>query len=147
MCSSGKMWVGEEGVDMDPGRACIDCHANGGGGEEEEGGPLYLVAGTVFPTAHEPDNCFGLDGTVMPPDVSVEVRDGNGNAVVLKINAAGNFYLDPYSAPAGFAPPYAVKVVKDDLERPMGALAPHGDCNLCHTQDGTTDAPGRIIPP
>jgi hypothetical protein len=55
MCSTDTFWnLGDEGKrEMYPGRACIDCHVT------EAKGPQYLIAGTVFETAHEPDDCFG----------------------------------------------------------------------------------------
>jgi hypothetical protein len=32
-------------------------------------------------------------------------------------------------------------------ERAMNAAPASGDCNTCHTQDGTMNAPGRIVLP
>lgn len=141
MCSSGVVWQGDEGQRMDPGQACINCHAN----DQEEEGPIYAFAGTLFPTGHEPDNCYGVDGTVA--DVYVEVGDANGQSHVMSVNSAGNFFAMPWQLPDGFDPPWTAKVVADGLERAMVGTITSGDCNVCHTQDGTENAPGRIILP
>lgn len=144
MCSSGQMWNGgcEESSRMKPGEACIDCHENGGNcGGEDEGGPFFLLAGTVYPSGHEPDSCNGFGGAI------VSVTDANQQTVELDTNEAGNFYLEPNHAPANFDAPYYVKVVYDGKELPMAMQVTDGDCNKCHTQDGDQDAPGRIVLP
>ena len=51
-CTSGNDWSSGEGPTMRPGEACISCHS-------ASGGPRLAVAGTVYPTAHEPDDCDG----------------------------------------------------------------------------------------
>ena len=58
-CTSGKMWTG--GTDgsgsMQPGvYACINCHKSSGGEA-----PQFKIAGTLYPTAHEPDQCNGVN--------------------------------------------------------------------------------------
>jgi hypothetical protein len=84
--------------------------------------------------------------------VRIEITAQGGPTVVLTPNEAGNFFVDTEgekgpAAPAGFGPPYLVKVIAGGQERAMAEPAPHGDCNLCHTQNGAEDALGRIIPP
>ena len=57
-CTSGTMWTGANrgSADMNPGRACITCHST-------MNGPSLTIAGTVYPTAHEPDLCNGANGS------------------------------------------------------------------------------------
>jgi len=141
VCTSDMWWTGgnEEDPRMHPGVACDGCHSGAMGGEEE--GPRLLIAGTVYPSGHEPDDCFGVSS------ILVQVTDANDQVVELHTNSAGNFMLEDEEAPLGFAPPYLVKVVSDVGERVMAMPADNGDCNTCHTQDGTMDAPGRIVAP
>src|SRR5438445_547285 len=58
-CSSTTYWDTTAAASelMHPGKTCIGCHA-------ATGGPSYTIAGTVYPTMHEPDDCNGVDGTV-----------------------------------------------------------------------------------
>lgn len=61
-------------------------------------------------------------------------------------NSAGNFY----STNPNVALPYTVQLTYQGRERDMTGLvtAPtDGDCNGCHTADGTNGAPGRIMLP
>jgi mono/diheme cytochrome c family protein len=137
VCSSGRTWnSGEDGEDlMHPGRACISCHIQNGEGEA----PIFAIAGTVYPTPHEPDECLStsVGGAV------VEIHDADGHAVNLSVNANGNFTYTQ----AGFAYPYTAKVLYQGRERAMGAVQTSGDCNGCHTQQGSQSAPGRILLP
>jgi hypothetical protein len=106
--------------------------------------PDLLIAGTVYPTGHEPNNCFG-DAS---PDLDVVIRSlASDVEVSLTPNAAGNFLLRRGAAPAGFAAPFSIELVQGDRVRAMSMAAPHGSCNACHTQEGTMNAPGRIVTP
>ena len=140
VCSSGAYWQGGEdsGDLMHPGRACNTCHLQNGEGET----PIFTLAGTVYPTAHEPNECIatGLNGAAT---VVVYDSSPNHNAYTLYVNANGNFTLTQ----AGFVFPYTAKVVYQGRERPMNASQTNGDCNGCHTQDGANGAPGRILLP
>lgn len=142
-CQSGKEWnpESEEGVNMNPGMACISCH------KQEKEGPMLHVAGTVYPLGHETDKCFGIDGTSPDfSDVKVEIKDANGQVYTLKIYPTGNFGMEK----AGFAYPYTAKVVSSKGERVMNEAQEIGDCNLCHTAAGGgngSKAPGRIVMP
>ena len=113
--------------------ACINCHSSGGEG------PRFTIAGTVYPTAHEPDLCNGASGS---DGAQVVVTDANGKAISLTPNSAGNFYYT-----GTVATPFRAKVTYMGRERDMAATQTSGDCNLCHTQSGTMSAPGRIILP
>jgi hypothetical protein len=138
-CTSGKYWtLGNEGSKyMHPGNACIACHTKEHAEEPEA--VIYAVAGTVYPTAHEPDDCVatGVQGA------TVEVTEADGTVSALAVNSSGNFFLEK----AGFVYPYTARVLFDGRERVMHAEQTDGDCNGCHTQDGDYDAPGRILLP
>ena len=137
-CSSGKFWTGGGGDDngsplMHPGSDCIGCHA---GGE----GPAFVVAGTVYPTLIEANDCYGTRGA------TVEITDANGAKYSLPTNDAGNFYLRPIDAP-GFAFPFSAKVVVGTAENVMFAAQSSGACASCHTENGANGAPGRVVSP
>ena len=141
VCTSGTHWTGgsEESPLMHPGRACIACHASPGGGSiapREGTPPLFRVAGTVYPTGHEPDECFGAT------TATVEVTDATGAVTRLSVNAAGNFF-----SLAALPAPIHVAVTAGGKRRAMSASPPTGDCHSCHTQDGANLAPGRIALP
>lgn len=131
-CTSGNMQSPEEGGGMAPGRACLSCHD--GSGEQ----PRFTVAGTVYPSAHEPNDCqsSGVSGSV------VEITDANNQVISLPVGASGNFYTGQ-----SVAFPYSAKLIFQGKERPMGAKQQSGDCNSCHTQAGASNAPGRILLP
>ncbi len=124
---------------MHPGRACVDCHRSRGRG------PLYTIAGTVYATGHDPDDCFGADGGGM---AVVEITDATGAVTRLTPNAipvlgsAGNFFSS-----AAIATPYTARVLYQGRVRAMLTPQTSGDCNSCHTAAGTTGAPGRIALP
>jgi hypothetical protein len=135
-CTSMTTWTGgtRGSALMEPGMACVNCHATTGGEA-----PLFAVAGTVYPTAHEPDLCNGANGT---NGARVVITGANGASITLTPNAAGNFSYE-----GTIATPYSAKVTYMGRERAMGATQTSGDCNACHTQSGTMSAPGRILLP
>jgi hypothetical protein len=141
VCTSNKQWTGgnDGSANMHPGGACINCHSSGGG---EEQGPSFAFAGTVYPTAHEPDDCNGLNGSSTMAQVIV--TDANGAMITMNVNSVGNF---SYSSRTAVALPYHAKVVSNGQERAMTAAQQSGDCNSCHTENGANDAPGRIMAP
>jgi hypothetical protein len=141
VCTSTKTWTrgNQESPNMHPGGACIQCHTSGGG---EENGPSFTFAGTVYPTAHEPDDCNGLDGTT--EGAQVVVVDASGATFTMDVNTVGNFY---YEARTAVAFPYQAKVVQGGRERAMIHEQDSGDCNHCHTETGDKDVPGRIMAP
>jgi hypothetical protein len=115
------------GSGMNPGKPCGSCHGS-------------WIAGTVYPTGHEPDLCNG--GQVS--GVSVVVTDANGKVATMTVDTmTGNFRSSGRSMVA----PYKVKVTSGKGERVMNQTAPNGNCNSCHTQNGTQGAPGRITVP
>jgi hypothetical protein len=141
-CTSGIQWTGgtRESPDMQPGEPCVACHTRGEA-------PRLAFGGTVYPTAHEPSQCYGAT----KGGATVVVTDANGKSVTATVNAAGNFFA---RATAALTAPLKAKVVFMGRERIMLSAVPSGDCNVCHTQQGTTTlatpsipAPGRIILP
>ncbi len=137
VCSSDKLWTkgNEESPRMNPGQECISCHT------EEREGPRFLVAGTLYPTAHEPDNC---NGTTASSSLYVEITDADGAVYNLKPNSAGNFFLEEAR---NFKLPYTARVVSGDEERVMLSPQDDGDCNSCHSENGDNLAPGRVMAP
>jgi hypothetical protein len=116
---------------MDPGRACLACH-------QVQGGPRFSVGGTVYPTAHEPNNCYGVAG-----GLSVVITDKNGKTVTLQVGATGNFN----SGSQQIVPPFNAQVTDGTKTRAMADPITAGDCNSCHTETGANGAPGRIVAP
>lgn len=114
---------------MNPGRACNTCHV-------QRGGPNYQVSGTVYPTAHEPDDCNGVN------DANIVITDANGVVKKIGVNSAGNFFTsEPIAAP------FRVTVTRGGKERPMASAVTIADCNSCHTTAGVNGAPGRVMAP
>ena len=131
-CTSDVTWTrGDHGSPaMHPGRACISCH-------EASDAPIWTVAGTVYPSLHEPNDCNGAHGSV-----EVVITDATGATLTLPVNTAGNFFT---STSVTF--PIHAKVVNGSVENAMTDAQTSGDCNSCHTQGGTSSAPGRITAP
>jgi cytochrome c553 len=160
-CSSGTHWTqGTNGsAAMKPGGACINCHTKSGGGGEDEA-PRLTLGGTVYRTAHEPDDCNGTQvntgdppGSGMDP-LEVQIFDPNGNPSVpvltIQVNGAGNF-----SSQSPIPNPFTAAVVDTVTQdaRVMALPQKSGDCNGCHTVSGINTvagapkAPGRIMAP
>lgn len=136
VCTSQKYWTGKDmGSElMHPGGTCLACHAT------NRDAPKYAVAGTVYPTYHEPDDCNGINGIA---GTTVVITDANGKQLpAIQVNGVGNFHYQ-----GNIAAPFHVKVVAGGQERAMSASPPTGDCNSCHTTDGANSAPGRILAP
>lgn len=100
-----------------------------------------IATATMYKTGHEPDDCDGVSGEA---GAIIEIVDSAGKVARLEPNAAGNFF-----STERFSFPVQARVLSGGQERIMEGeiTAPDGDCNLCHTQDGTEDAPGRIALP
>jgi hypothetical protein len=134
-CTSGMTWTGgnQGSFLMHPGGTCLTCH------EAYEHAPTFSAAGTLYPTAHEPTDCNGYGGK----DAVIEITDANKKVYQLTPNTVGNFIL----ADPGFTPPYTVKVLYQGRTRQMFGAQVNGDCNSCHSQNGSAGAPGRILLP
>lgn len=133
-CSSEMYWERGENDRMRPGEACITCHT------AENEGPRYAIAGTLFPTGHEPNDCNGISGQAS--GAKVVITDADGQEHELTPNSVGNFFFN------GNVPkPYTAKVVSGASERLMVTPQQDGDCNKCHTAEGSGGAPGRVVVP
>lgn len=139
-CTSNQRWTGGDMRSelMHPGRACIACHTAGVGFLNLQHGPTFTLAGTLFPSAHEPDDCNGAPGSA----VSVIVKGANGQSVTLTPNSVGNFH-----SATRVTMPYTVEIRYQGRVRAMTTPQSTGDCNSCHTEQGTNGAPGRIMLP
>jgi len=133
-CTSGTLWKdGNNGSPlMHPGAACNACH-------QVMGGPNLRIAGTIYPTLHEPNDC---NGKAPPPPLTVVITDKNGKVTNLPVNAAGNFFTR-----ARVNAPYKAKVTDGTKTRAMTGSVTAGDCNSCHTDLGANGAPGRVMAP
>ena len=131
VCTSGTTWAQGTPASalMAPGKACLACHA-------ATGGPTFTIAGTVFPTLHEPDSCNGVTG-----GVTVVIVDAAGKSHSMPVNAAGNF-----TRITGIPMPYKAMVVNGTKVREMKTPQTDGDCNGCHSEQGN-GAPGRVMAP
>ena len=128
VCTSGMTWTGGNGSAMRPGNACKSCHGN------------FSIAGTIYPTEHEPNNCDGVNSS---SGVKVVITGSNGTKLTLTPSSAGNFY-----STAKISTPYTVTLTGNGTAtRPMLMSQTSGDCNSCHTQNGSNSAPGRIMAP
>jgi hypothetical protein len=137
-CTSGRTWAcGNTGVEfMNPGQACVNCHRT------RPGAPVWKAGGTVYQTLREPDNCLGPSSPASDP-VKIFLTDSAGVEHSVTMRPGGNFYF-PEIGP----PPYRrIRVEYQGRTQFMPPPAPHGDCNLCHTQMGIEGAPGRIVLP
>ncbi len=141
VCTSNATYTGRKGNNMRPGEACNACHAR------EGDGPTFSVAGTVYPTGHEPNDCVGItDGSV-----KVIVTDGTGKQTTIALSGGnnGNFMLQR----ATFTKPVHVRVESADgskkrlMATELNLANGDGDCNSCHTEGGANKAPGRIAAP
>jgi hypothetical protein len=139
VCTSGTYWMGgdSKSAEMHPGVACRTCHVLLGKASNKE----FDISGTVYPSAHEPDDCNGVS------PATVIVTDANNVDHAFPVTAAGNFYHDDAFGFAKIATPYRAKVVVNGQTRAMVAAQTNGDCNSCHTETGTQNAPGRIMTP
>jgi cytochrome c5 len=135
-CTSGQRWTqANQGSPlMHPGTACNACH-------QVSGGPNLRLAGTIYPTAHEPNDCNGV-----APPLTVIVTDSRGTTFTMPVNAAGNFLLPQQGGKPPRAP-FKARITDGTKERAMQGSVTSGDCNSCHTTTGVNGAPGRIMAP
>src|ERR1700733_10438074 len=123
---------------MDPGMACLACHATGPG-------PRFVLGGTVFATGHVPDLCQPTNAQSNALSTAqVVLTDATGATYSLQLDGTGNFHYEE----GGTIPfPYKATVAYMGAERPMLTAQSNGDCNACHTDAGLNGAPGRIALP
>lgn len=70
------------------------------------------------------------------------VTDATGAVQDVQINDVGNFY-----SITGVTLPITAELRYQGRTRAMTTPADSGDCNSCHTDAGTNDAPGRLLVP
>lgn len=134
VCTSMTRWTpaAGSGPQMRPGGACISCH------QTRPRAPKFTIAGTVYATLHEPDDCNGGTATAVP--VTVEITDANNKVTTLTASpTSGNF-----SSLTAIPLPYTAVVKHGGRTRAMKGRQMSGDCNSCHTEQGANGAPGRI---
>jgi hypothetical protein len=133
VCTSGVMTSTDDPASdqMNPGMSCLECHAT-------SNGPPFAIAGTVFPTLHEPDSCKGVmtGATVLIIDHAAKIHS-------LPVNASGNFLFDDDLT----LPYYAMIVDPNGNVRAMNTPQNDGNCNGCHTEWGKKGATGRVRMP
>ncbi|HVV84949.1 MAG TPA: hypothetical protein VHE35_17920 [Kofleriaceae bacterium] len=139
VCTSGSKWTGgnRESSDMNPGLPCRECHLR------DEPRKAYFFMGTVYPTLHEQDLCYSR----VPTGTRVEILDASGAVrATMQVRAEGNFYSN--STSISFNLPYTARVVSPSGSTiAMTTPQTDGDCNGCHTEQGASDAIGRILLP
>lgn len=133
-CTSGQTWAGGNtgSALMNPGEACSACH-------QVMGGPNLRIAGTIYPTLREPNDC---NGSKPPPALTVVITDSQNRITNIPMNEVGNF-----STRARIRAPYKAVITDGTKTRAMVGTVTSGDCNSCHTQAGANGAPGRILAP
>lgn len=146
-CASGTFWTrGDEGArEMHPGKACRACHL------QQAPELAYYFAGTGFDDFHAQDDC----NSPPPPDARIEILDSAGAiALTLVPDTVGNF--TSLGVAAGVPLPYTARLVANGLVRAMQTPQDSGDCNACHTEQGTNAnnarpddpaPPGRLVWP
>ena len=137
-CASGKIHVGtSENQDMTPGQACNACHAQANAASGDNEIPIYGFAGTVFTYKHEPDDCVG--GALDDAQVIVEVVDATDRLYQVALTRTGNFMFEGV-----VTPPLTARVIYRGRTRWMIEPQMSGDCNTCHSAEGSDFASGRI---
>jgi hypothetical protein len=141
-CASGVLWEGASSDLMQPGKPCRGCH------ETEAPQLAWFFMGTAFPAYHEGDDCEDPP----PIDARVEIADADGHiTLTLYPSADGDFTSS--SVDARVPLPYTAKLYANGLVRAMVTPQMDGDCNSCHTDQGTSTiidaspAPGRLVWP
>src|SRR5207249_4723651 len=78
ICTSKTMWTRANNGSsvMNPGLACIACHAT-------NNAPKFALAGTLFPTAPEPHRCYGQNGNT---GARVVISGANGQTMTVTPN-------------------------------------------------------------
>ena len=128
-CTSGRTWTGgnEGSPEMNPGMACIQCHA------ANDEGPRFSIAGTVYRRCGA-GRCNGA----ARERAQVVITGADGRAT-LSFNGASSFFSESVTEP------YRAKVVTAaGGEWAMTAAQTSGDCNSCSHAVGANGAPGRI---
>jgi hypothetical protein len=141
LCASGVRW--KDGMPpsdkMNPGVPCM-----GSGCHTAQSTTVLTAAGTIYPLngSHDENNCNGLDSTMVGAAIAFFDPDTGGEFVPrLPINSAGNFFTTRVLLPS-----YNVRVIVNGRVIDMIAPVTDGNCNYCHSAEGTMGAAGRILP-
>jgi len=127
------------------GQPCLTCHSE----QHDPGGEHFLLAGTVYRRAGDPE---GLEGA------EVVVADAAGRRFTARTNRVGTFFVreggsgEPTQRGDGelhvpFRPTYPlrVKVVAGDVEQVMqGLIWREGSCAACHGGEPSASSNGWI---
>jgi hypothetical protein len=126
-CTSQSRWAGGDAGSalMSPGTACLGCHG--------ARAPVFTFAGSIYASAHEPDQCNGVAAN----DALLLIKAANGFKLALTINAAGNFFTQ-----TSLPKPYTVELRYQGRVVTKQEPQTSGDCNACHSEAG-----GRITLP
>jgi hypothetical protein len=95
----------------------------------------------VYATLHEPDGCQGLSSS-STLRITMDMLDKNGAvAIELGTNSVGNFASDLIPPD-----PYTINLINAATGATVSMVTPQtsGDCNGCHTENGTTIVPGDV---
>lgn len=138
-CETSTFWAGgnDASEEMNPGLACRQCHI------DMRPSVAFEFSGTVYREAHAKDTCnAGLDA-----GVTIQIIDKNGQVALsmTPYDLSGNFRSDGVTS--GVALPYTVRLNANGKTARMLTPQMSGDCNSCHTEQGTSGAVGRITHP
>ncbi len=145
ICTSGTSWSRGDAASaqMHPGRACIACHR----ALPTPPPVLETMAGTVYRSIHEPDDCNGESGVTNT--ITISVMDHQHHVITAVANDVGNFSSTaPIMLPILSATVTYVTAT-ETRTRVMASPQLSADCNSCHTEGGggANGAPGRILLP
>ena len=142
-CPSGDYWQGgPPSEQMNPGKPCRACHL--------AAAPhfAYFFQGTASSRFDTADDCTSAP----PPSARIEIVDAAGAvALVLVPDGSGNF--SSASLVSDVELPYRARLVVGTRARAMTTPQVDGDCNVCHTEqgsyvnDGNASTPGRLVWP
>jgi aspartate aminotransferase-like enzyme len=96
---------------MNPGRACLSCHASGQS-------PKITAGGTIYSSS---------SGGTAVSGATVTIVDSTGKTVTVVTGTSGNFYTT-----TAITFPATVQVSKCPNIATMPTTASSGDCNSCH---------------
>lgn len=137
-CVSNSYWTGgnSESPNMNPGLACLTCHRT------QAPSKAYPYSGTVFPGLHEKDRC----NSRAPSGVKIEILNANGTVAITMYASTTSGNFNSARNPT-VTLPYTARVTYAGRTATMTTPQTNGDCNSCHTEQGTNGASGRIVWP
>ena len=119
---------------MNPGLPCPTCHF-----DNQLFYVVFPYAGTVMAGPHEKDRCKSPP----PPGATVEILELDGGLFWSWLaNSSGSFR----TMDAGPSP-YVARLINDGGTKVSTTTHTSGNCNSCHTEQGTNGATGRLTWP